>query len=167
MSYTITTQKSWARTQQELASEFDKWRVTEWTTNYPRGARLEGRSQSELDRTVTLSYTKNGKQINLTMSSQARAVDNLRALYLSIEAMRMIEKRGLSEAVQSAYTQIAAPKQKRSPYEVLMILENSPLDVAEAVYKNLAKKFHPDAGGNVEQFKELQAAIEEIRKDNK
>ena len=47
MSYTMRTNKSWAATQQDLAIEFERWGVTEWDTNYPRGARFEGFNQSE------------------------------------------------------------------------------------------------------------------------
>lgn len=150
----------------ELAETFEKWGVKEWDTNYPKGARLEGYHQSEEDRTVRLTYQKNGKPINLTMGKQARAVDNLRVLYLSVEAMRMNEKRGISDVIESAYLQLAAPVQERSPWEVLGIFEGSPLEVAEAVYRAKAKQIHPDAGGSEQKMKELNKAIEDIRKIN-
>lgn len=166
MSYSITTKASWSQTQRELSDEFDKWGISEWTTNYPKGARLQGQNQTENDRAVTLSYTKNGKQINLSMDSQSRAVDNLRALYLSIQSMRLIEKRGLSEAVQSAYMQLDAPR-KIDPYRVLGIMPESTLEIAESVYRTMARKYHPDSkpDGNIEKFKEIQEAIEMIRKE--
>ena len=40
----------------------------------------------------------------------------------------------------------------------------APLDVAEAAYRALAKKAHPDAGGDPERFRRLTEAIEWIRK---
>jgi|SRR5579859_1595977 len=164
MNYSITTKKTWHETQNELADAFEKWGVREWTTNYPRGARLTGFNQTEIDRTVTLSYTKNGKQINLQMGRQARAVDNLRVLYLAIDDMRMNEKRGIAEVLQSAYMQLNAPKAKKSPYEILGIMPDAPIEVAEAAYKAKARTAHPDAGGSVEAIKELNEAIGEIRK---
>lgn len=167
MSYTIHTDMSWSRTQQDLDYTFEKWGVTEWTTNYPRGARLQGYQQSDIDKTVTLTYTKNGKQVNLQMGTQDRAVDNLRVLYLAIEAMRMNERRGLSEVLQSAYMQLEAPTQKRSPYEILQIMPDAPLEVAEASYRAKALVAHPDKGGDIVTFKELKGAIEAIRKEKK
>lgn len=48
-----------------------------------------------------------------------------------------------------------------------MIMEDAPLEVAEAVFKNLAQKYHPDKpGGSKERFQELHEAIEEIRQKN-
>lgn len=91
MSYSITTTTSWAQTQSELEDTFKKWGVSDWQTDYPRGARSVAWSQSEVDRTVRLSFTKNGKLVNLEMGTQRRAVDNLRVLYLAVEAMRLNE----------------------------------------------------------------------------
>ena len=164
MSYTINTKKTWHQTQTELAYEFEKWGVTEWTTNYPRGARLEGQNQSEEDRSVTLQYKKRGKDISLTMSEQSRAIDNLRVLYLAIQSMRLNEKRGISEVLESAYLQLVAPE-VFDPYEILGIFSGSPLDVCEAVYKAKARAAHPDKGGSVEEMTKLNKAIEMIRKE--
>lgn len=165
MTYQITTKKTWSQTQQELAETFDKWGVSDWQTNYPKGARLEGFRQSDADRTVKLTYIKNGKTINLQMGNQARAVDNLRVLYLAVEDMRMNEKRGIAEVLQSAYVQLEAPKQKRNPYEILGIYETATLEEAEAMFKAKAKRAHPDSGGSSEQMTELNEAITQIRKE--
>ncbi|MDE1866457.1 MAG: J domain-containing protein [Thaumarchaeota archaeon] len=164
MSYSLTTKKSWYQTQQELGTCFDLWGITDWQTNYPRGARLEGFNQSEVDRTVTLTYVKEGKTINLQMGKQARAVDNLRVLYLAVDDMRLNEKRGIAEVLQSAYTQLQAPKSKRSPWEVLGVMPGAPVAVAEAAYRALSLTAHPDKGGSVEKMTELTDAINDIRK---
>lgn len=168
MSYKITTQKSWARTMLELSTTFNRWGISpaEWDTNYPRGARSEAGDQSVEDRTVTLTYSKNNKKVVLSMNTQDRAVDNLRVLYLAIESMRLNEKRGIGEILESAYLQLAAPVQKKSPWEVLQIYPGSPLAVAEAAYKVAALKAHPDKGGSEELMKELNEAILTIRKEN-
>lgn len=163
MSYVVRTQKTWHQTQQELAETFQKWGVSEWETNYPRGARSEAWMQQELDRTVTLTYVKGGKTINLQMGKQNRAVDNLRVLYLAVEDMRMNEKRGIAEVLQSAYAQLEAPKQQKSPWEVLSIFPGSPLEIAEAAYKVRAKEVHPDRGGSIESMTEVNEAIKAIR----
>ena len=165
-SYTIKTTASWSRTQSDLAREFKLWGVTEWDTNYPRGARLEGMNQTEKDKTVTLTYLKNGKTISLSMAKQARAVDNLRVLYLAVESMRMNEKRGIGEVIESAYLQLAAPEMF-NPYQVLQVYPGSPLEVCEAAYRHLAKSAHPDKGGSAEIMQKLNRAIAEIRKEEK
>lgn len=167
MSYIVRTKASWAQTQNELEELFAKWGVEEWTTNYPKGARSVAWSQSIPDRTVTITFVKNGKTVNLSMDKQQRAIDNLRVIYLALEAMRMNEKRGLTEVLQSAYMQLDAPKTKRDPYEVLGTVHGVSLEVAEAVYRTMARKYHPDSipSGDLDKFKELNEAIEEIRKE--
>jgi len=94
--YSLTTKKSWHETTQELDAEMRRWGITQWETNYPKGARSEAWSQKEEDRTVKLTYNKNGKTVTLVMGKQGRAVDNLRVLYLAVEAMRLNERRGFA-----------------------------------------------------------------------
>lgn len=165
MGYRVETKVSWAQIQTELEDEFRKWGVRDWITNYPRGARKSGLNQSEGDRTVTLTYTKNGKQINLSMGKQSRAVDNLRVLYLAINAMRMNETRGLSEVFQSAYAQLGSGQAEKTPYEILGLMENVGLDIAEAAYRARMKSAHPDFGGSAQMANELNRAIQAIREE--
>ncbi len=149
---------------QELEDQMRLWGVNQWETNYPKGARSEAWSQKEEVRTVKLTYNKNGKTVNLIMGKQNRAVDNLRVLYLAIEAMRLNERRGISDVLESAYLQLAAPTQGRDPYEILEIRPDASLEVAEAVYKAKVRNIHPDRGGSTEHMKALNRAIDEIRK---
>jgi hypothetical protein len=163
--YKIKTPKSWSATQNDLAAEFENWGVSNWDTNYPRGARLEGMNQAEADRTVTLTYQKDGKTVSLMMNKQSRAVDNLRVLFLAIESMRMNERRGIGEVLQSAYAQLQAPE-VFNPYEVLGVYDNQPMEVIEAAFKAKARTAHPDtATGSEEKMLELNKAIEIIRKE--
>jgi hypothetical protein len=162
-AYSISTQKSWSQTTREIDEEMRMWGVSNWNTNYPRGAIREGFSQTEQDRTVELIYQKNGKSIKLVMGTQARAVDNLRVLFLAIEAMRLNERRGIDKVLESAYKQLSTPMEIQNPWQVLGILEGSPIVVAEAAYKEKAKRYHPDAGGSNEKMQLINQAIKEIR----
>ncbi|HYT41099.1 MAG TPA: J domain-containing protein [Methylomirabilota bacterium] len=163
-SYSLTTKKTWHQTNEELEDQMRRWGVTEWETNYPKGARSEAGSQKEEDRTVKLTYKKNGKTVTLVMGKQDRAVDNLRVLYLAVEAMRLNERRGISDVLESAYLQLAVPTQAIDPYELLEIRPDASLEVAEAVYKTKVRNIHPDRGGSTEHMKALNRAIDEIRK---
>ena len=165
--YSLTTKKTWQETMQELEEQMRRWGVTQWETNYPKGARSEAWSQQEEDRTVKLTYHKNGKTVTLVMGKQNRAVDNLRVLYLAVEAMRLNERRGISDVLESAYLQLAAPTQAIDPYELLEIRPDTSLEVAEAAYKAKVRKVHPDRGGSSEQMKALNRAIDEMRKKMK
>lgn len=172
MSYTLTTKVSWSQTMQELRKEFSLWGigVNDWDITTPRGYRLSSWSQSVEDRTVILSFMKNGKEVVLEYGKQSRAVDNLRALYLTINDMRMTEKRGVGDLVGSAYKQLAAPEGsiKIDPYKELGTVAGLDLDVYEAVYRTMARKYHPDAkpSGNAEKMDLLNQAIKMIRQQN-
>jgi curved DNA-binding protein CbpA len=45
----------------------------------------------------------------------------------------------------------------------LFLLPNAPTDVITAVFRVLAKKYHPDMGGSTEQMQRLNAAMEVIK----
>lgn len=161
MSYRIHTEKSWHATTRELGDAFRRWGVAhdEWelipaaepTRRDPQGIRLV--------------YTLRGQEVRLEMSNQDTGRDNLRVLYLAVEAMRLNEARGLGDVVQSAYLQLAAPAKVRDPYEVLGVRPDSPPEVIEAAHRALAKRHHPDAGGSVEAMKEINAALERVQLD--
>jgi hypothetical protein len=155
MSYTIHTTVSWEQTMRELRETMAKWGVADWDVFKP----------SERGGTVTLKYVKNGRTVTLPMSRQATAKDNLRVLYLAVEAMRMNDKREIGDVIQDAYLQLAAPESFIDPYELLGIRPDTDIEIAEAAYKAKVRKAHPDAGGSEEQMKKLNDAIEKIRKE--
>jgi hypothetical protein len=155
MSYTIHTNITWAQTMRELRNTMSKWGVEDWDV-----VQSSARSSD-----VTLTYIKNGRTVTLPMSSQDRAVYNLRVLYLAVEAMRMNDNRGLGEVIQDAYLQLGAPEKAIDPYELLGIRPDADIEIAEAAYKAKVRKAHPDAGGSAEQMTKLNEAIEQIRKD--
>ena len=163
-SYSLSTKKTWRETYIDLSDTMDKWGVISWKVTEPKGAKKEVSHQSDVERKVTLTYILRGRTINLTMSKQDRAVDNLRVLYLAVEAMRLNERRGISDVIESAYLQLAAPTQEIDPYELLEIRPDASLEVAEAVYKTKVRNIHPDRGGSAEHMKALNQAIDEIRK---
>ena len=162
--YQLTTTVSWTATMDQLEREFVRWSVSDWDVNYPRGANRSTDQQSAADRTVRLTYTRSGHTVTLVMDKQHRAVDNLRVLYLAIEAMRLNEKRGIGEIVAAAYAQLAAPRDPDNPYTILGIPDGATLAAAEAAYRRKAKQIHPDSGGSANLMKQLNWAIAEIRK---
>ena len=52
---------------------------------------------------------------------------------------------------------------KEDPYKILGVSENAPFAEIKAAYRNLAKKYHPDAGGDEEKILALNAAWENLR----
>ena len=164
MSYAIRTQKTWNETLAVLAETFRKWGVRDWTV-IP--VRIDGRKSwwDQAERKVTVVFTKGTQDQRFSLASQERPVDNLRALYLGLESMRMNETRGIGDVVREMYLQLPAPSKGRDPYEVLGIRSDAPLEVIEASWRALAKRAHPDAGGSDAAMKEINAAWEKIKAD--
>ena len=145
-----------------------KWGVREWVVS---PMRVDSRRSwwTPAEAKVTVIFTPKGakEEQRFMLASQDRPQDNLRALYLGLEAMRMNEQRGISEIVREMYLQLPAPAKKHDPYEVLGIRPDAPLEVAESVYRVLAKSRHPDAGGSevaMTELNEALAAIKEARR---
>lgn len=59
----------------------------------------------------------------------------------------------------------APPKPKRQWWEVLGVAETASLAVVSAVYRELAKKAHPDAGGDRAAWDELVEAYERAKEE--
>jgi len=166
MSYTLSTEKTWAATLDDLGETFRKWGIRNWSV-MPSRPMSRARWQNTEDRRVTVRYVprKDGDEITLTMDVQNRAEDNLRVLYLAIEALRMNEARGIADLVREAYLQLPAPAKTRDPYEVLGVRPDAPAEVIDSAYRALAKQRHPDAGGTDDAMTELNEARDRIAQD--
>ena len=162
MSYTLHTDVPWDQTMRQLRGCFDKWGVIQWNV-WPKRV-----SDTRNDARVVVEFAHpKGRTVSLTMDKQWEGRDNLRVLYLALDAMRLNEKRGIGDVLGEAYLQLAASEEARDPYEILGIRPDAPEAVIEASYRGLAKERHPDKGGTAEAFKELQDAYERITKERK
>lgn len=180
MAYSVTTQKSWARILDDLEESFGKWGgvAQGWrvdTLLAPRSATKQ--NQTETERTITLHWIRRGKAYAITMKNQSRAVDNLLVIWLIVETLRLNDARGYAQQVAAVYrtefpalpgpgqTGAAVPPPASSPYGMLFVTPNAPLDVCEAAYRAIAKRAHPDIGAPPEYFRKITEAIETIRKE--
>lgn len=105
----------------------------------------------------------------LACDQWARVGDNLRALYLSVEALRALDRAGASQVLERAYTGFAAlpsglvgPPPAR-PWEEVLGLQDQLLTrrLVEGAYRRLALVRHPDRGGTHEAMSELNRARDE------
>lgn len=55
----------------------------------------------------------------------------------------------------------------RDPYEILGVNRNANADEIKSAYRKLAKKYHPDLGGDPEKFKEINQANDILSDPNK
>ena len=146
----------------DLINSFEKWGVEFENFNIETAVSgaARNRHQDRPDNRVTVSYRPPDRQevVKMTLDTQDTPAKNLSAIAITIESIRMQERRGLGGLVEAHYLALAAPVTTRDPFEVLGLRPDAPADLIEAAYKTLAKVRHPDAGGSDEAMQELNEA---------
>ena len=148
-------------TRRDIEDEFARWNaqadarvITDWDLPYLK----DGMRYAEV------RFQLRGSTVVMKIEAWDDFATNLRCAYLNIRDMRLTEARGGATGMREAYLMLAAPKTQRDPYEVLGVRSDSPVEVIEGAYKALAKKHHPDAGGDAEAIKAVQEAWEAIKR---
>ncbi len=150
--------------------------------------RIDGQPRTNQDRDMdpgaVVSFRLGNRPFVFPCDRYTDLAQNLAAIAATIEAKRAIERHGVStlEREFEGYAALpsgdptadaAAASQQRQnrawildkvpPHQVLGIAEDAPIEVAEAAWKALAKKHHPDVGGDEGKAAEVNAAIAKIR----
>lgn len=159
--YHLWTDKTWYQSGQDVEIMFDRWGVTDYQIIGRPNAKVR---QTPEERSVSIRFFHaSGREILVTKSDLARSVDNLRALYLGLNDMRMMEKRGVMDVIRDALLQLPAPAKYRDPYEILGVRSDAPMDIIDAAYRAQAKRLHPDVGGDPAAMQALNEAYERIK----
>lgn len=165
--------KDWKTLMREVSESFRKWHVTQWSVTPEKNPTPRTKYYSPDERLVTVKFWRDFKWISLGCSSESYGRDNLQLLALAIESMRLNDVRKVTKLVVGAYGIMYPPPaqppppakiDERDPYAVLGVEPNYPLAVIETIWKARLRVAHPDAGGNEDQSKRLNAAMEEIRR---
>lgn len=124
-----------------------------------------------LDKGVAVYFSYNGAEVVLCCDKWNTVESNMRAISLSIEAIRATDRWGVSDFIKRSFTGFKALPANATParkwYEVLEFL--GPPGNFQLIldhYRRLAKALHPDATtgtGSNEKFHELQQAYEEAK----
>lgn len=122
--------------------------------------------ENPADTGVVAYFVYDGAQIAIPCDRWLKIEDNVKAIALTIEAMRGMERWGAKHMIRAMFTgfrAIEAPRKwKRSWREVLGLGQDEQGVVEiDAAFRAKAKKAHPDAGGTKEEFEELVAARDE------
>jgi len=107
---------------------------------------------------------RNGHPKVMACDRWDKIADNMRAIHKTLEALRGIERYGVSEAIDRAFSGFDAlppPKRWRDFFG-----DVRSYDDLKKRYRDMAKKMHPDSGGSEAAMAELNAhyqqAAEEI-----
>jgi hypothetical protein len=187
--YPLTWPVGWKRTQQPTRSRFEPSSVSveadyligELQRLGARGVvissnmqyRADGmpyaRQPNISDTGVAVYFTLNGDEQCIPCDKWMTLAENLRAIWKTIEALRGIERWGAKDMVNAAFrgfkalpeSTIVTPYQSRLWYEVLEVAPTASPEVVKAAYRQQLMKHHPDKGGDVVKFHEVQKALKE------
>lgn len=118
---------------------------------------------------VAVYFKLDGRDLSFACDSYVHVRDNLRALALTIEALRGIQRWGASDLMDRAFRGFAAlPEKATSPWRETLGFkpdQQVTVDMIEQKFKNLAMKHHPDYGGNDETFRQIVEARSIARRE--
>ena len=120
------------------------------------------------DRGVAVYFSYKGNQVCFCCDRWDLIKDNMQAIRHTISALRGIARWGTGDMVEAAFrgfTALPPPKKEIHWTHILDIGSAYSIEEIEAQYKSLARKHHPDNGGDVEKMAEINRAIEQARKE--
>jgi hypothetical protein len=165
----------WTTTINELQRVLDGLHCTNIVISSNMKARIDGMPNVQarnnvLDAGVALYFSRNNAEVCIPCDKFNTVDGNLRAIGLTLEYIRRMEKYGTSQMVDAAFrgftalpASIPMGPPSRPWHEVLEVLPTSPHPVIRAAYRTLSGKYHPDNGetGNSAKFAEVQRAYKE------
>lgn len=125
--------------------------------------------QRPADPGVACWFMWDGLQVCIPVDRYAKVEANLQAIHHIIEARRTELRHGGLAIVRATFTgfkALPAPADARPWRQVLGYTEQQPkIAAVEGTYKRLRSAFHPDKGGNLEQFNAVQTAWEQAQNE--
>lgn len=120
---------------------------------------------------VAVYFKYKGKEVVMCCDRYRRVWENIYALAKGIEALRGMERWGVSEFLDRAFTGFTALPpaygevvRQKNWWEILLCSQHDTDAVVKDSYRMLAKKYHPDSpSGDTVRFQELNAAFEEAK----
>jgi hypothetical protein len=135
-----------------------------------RGQQIPYANQSVTDPGFAVYFERKGRQQCFALDKYTSIDDNIHAIELTIAALRGIERWGGAEMMDAAFSgfqalpspeMIMAMPQRKPRHVVLGVNPEAPTEVRRALYRQLARRAHPDTGGTREAWDELQRAAQE------
>jgi hypothetical protein len=118
---------------------------------------------------VAVYWVREGKQEVMACDRWQKPWENMRAIYHAIEGLRAMERAGATQIMERAFQAFQLPagdsngKQPRRHWRVVLgFPAHTPTpEETKNRFRERAVKLHPDVGGDIEAFKELEQAYRE------
>lgn len=126
-------------------------------------------NKTQDDPGVALYFKYKGRDVVMCCDQYRQVWENVYALGKGIEALRGMERWGVSEFMDRAFTGFAAIEAPREKawYDILQVRDDSSEEVIKANYRRLCKDWHPDKNPGVldteERIRELNNAYDKAK----
>lgn len=189
-AYPLQWPPGWPRETKRNRARFGEWPIHKATVELKEEVRLLGGRNLVLssnlilnndgsprsnqrqpeDPGVAVYFTLNGTQKCWPCDRWDRVEHNIRAIALSIGAIRGLDRWGSKSAVDAAFSGFRALPESTVPattwrpwFKVLQMEPEEGLGAAEKKYRQLAALHHPDMGGDQAAMADLNRAVREAR----
>lgn len=126
-----------------------------------RSGNISSRQPYIEDTGVAVYFTLRGDQRCVPCDKWLKVEENLRAIELTIEALRGLERWGAKELVDAAFKGFEAPQLgsgRAEWWDVLGVTPDATPAAIETAYRAKVFEHHPDKGGDAEKFREVNDA---------
>jgi hypothetical protein len=116
---------------------------------------------------VAVYFSVNNKAMAICCDKWNTVEANLKALSMSVDAMRGLDRWVVSQIMERAFMGFKALPEKASCvpwWDVLGVSRECTLKEVKAAYKKQSKIHHPEMGGEPHKWRELQDAYEQALK---
>lgn len=123
-----------------------------------------------VDTGVAAYFSVNNKAMAICCDKWNTVEANLRALAMSVEAMRGLDRWGVSQVMERAFMGFKALPERAAGFpwwDVLGVSRVCTVKEVKDAYKKKSKIYHPNVGGEAHKWRELQDAYEEGLKQTK
>ena len=112
---------------------------------------------------VYFKYKK--RDVSFACDRWSRIEANMRAIALTVGALRGIDRWGTGDMVDAAFTGFAALPAPEQPWQVLGVGAHASREEIERAFRSLASEHHPDRGGDPHQMARINAARDALLED--
>lgn len=115
---------------------------------------------------VAVYFKYNNKEVVMCCDKYYRVWENIFALGKGVEALRGMDRWGVSEFIDRAFAGFKALPEtvEQNWWQVLGISPDSDPETIKQAYRNMSKVHHPDAGGSAEMFDRVNKAYQQAFK---
>ena len=155
------------KAQRTLRDELSRMRATDLviSTNIPTrkdgGLYADWMNKKIDDPGVAIYFKYKGKDVSMCCDQYNKVWENVYALAKGIEALRGMERWGVSDFLDRAFTGFTALPENTATvewWEVLDLWPTAKEDEIKTAFRKKAMEVHPDKGGTSEDFNRVQNA---------